>query len=245
VLPSRQGDIFSGKIRSPLRAFALVCEYGHLGFCDKSPCYCFSIHTVHRCVVRVECAGFRVASDHLRAPAVEVLYFVMVDVGDEGLAKERDEIEFKRLDVIFVDFTPCLSVQLPLHIRNGQLRNVLKAFGHNRQVMLGAEAILQILVTGHSLGFFQVTLACADPHPVLINLERGLPALAVVALVDFHLTAQQQVCLWTEVRPCCVSPKLHRTLWACIGVVRRKSGGLVADLAWSVIIEAGRADSCR
>ena len=57
-----------------------------------------------------------------------------------------------------------------LHIRNHQLGHVLKPLGHDRHVVLGAEAAFQVFVTGHSLGAFQVGLAHADAQLVLVDL---------------------------------------------------------------------------
>jgi hypothetical protein len=59
--------------------------------------------------------------------------------------------------------------------------------------MLGAESVIQVLLTRDGLGFFQIALAGADAHPVPINLERGLPTLAVAALVHFGSAIQQHM----------------------------------------------------
>jgi hypothetical protein len=119
--------------------------------------------------------------------------FEVVDVGDEGLAKEEDEVLVDGLDVVFEDLAPCPGIQLPLHISYGQLCHVFKPFGNNGEIVLEAEFVIQVLFRCDFLGFFQIALARADTHPVPINLKRSLPTLAVAALLHFGSAIQQHM----------------------------------------------------
>lgn len=143
--------------------------------------------------MRVHCRCLGFTPDLLGPPVVELADHVRVDSGDIGLAEERDKVRVYRLDVVLVDLAACARVQLPLHVLDRKVCDVLEPLCHNRQVVLFAELLVEVLIMGDTLGVLKITLPCADPHPAPADLERCLPALGLGALVDLDGPVHQHM----------------------------------------------------
>ena len=98
-------------------------------------------------------------------------------VGNEDFAKKRNKVALNNFDIVFEDLAPCPRIKLPLHVHDGQLRHICKALVQIEQIVFGTEFVIKVMLTRHCLGFFKVTLACADAYPLPFNLERNLPTL--------------------------------------------------------------------
>ena len=52
---------------------------------------------------------------------VELLDFLVVNIGDEYFAK-KNEVFFNNLNIVFADLAPCPRIRLWLHVCDGHLR---------------------------------------------------------------------------------------------------------------------------